>query len=104
MQNYNDFAIDDDDDLGERTFVDRRDMALFPKHAHIDDEDEAKHLRNLEETGWSEHELNLLQEGDRLGIGLEHEDLPITNALEQRPDSPGIFEEDNVQFEIVRQL
>lgn len=104
--NRHDFsAADDDDDLGERTFVDRRDSTLFPKHAglHMDDEDEERHLRNLEESSWSEQDLNLLQEGDRLGIGLTHEGLHIVNALDATPDSPG-GETEAVQYEIVRQL
>lgn len=107
-----DFAVLDDeiDDLGEQTFVDRRDMSLFPNHRdsrdHVKQEDEDAHLANLEEDSlWTEHDLNTLQEGDRLGIGLELEGFPIVDALEAGLESPfRIPEDDGMQYEIVRQL
>jgi len=141
---------DEYDEYAERTFVDRRDhVALFPDH--IRDEDEQRHLRNLEEqdidyssyahngryrsgddhasaaaadlqNSWTDADLNSLQEGDRLGIGLLHEGHLIIDALEgsssttmaiaQEVDdgadggaqSPIRSPDDGIQFEIVRQL
>lgn len=116
---------DDDDEFAERTFVDRRDPTLFPKHMNSDgtdlseptaadaryrldnevnEYDEMKHLQNLEESVWSEKELNTLQEGDRLGIGLTHEGYTVVDALESSVDSPFKGPDDGVQFEVVRQL
>ena len=110
-----DFAIlspeDDYDEYAERTFVDRRDMALFPHHGrdsndHVKQEDEAAHLANLEEDSlWTESDLNTLQEGDRLGIGLDLEGYPIVDALESGAESPfRIPDDDGIQYEVIRQL
>jgi len=137
---------DEYDEYAERTFVDRRNNnTLFPDH--IRDEDEQRHLRNLEEqehdidhysthsgggrylsgddpsaelaNSWSDADLNSLQEGDRLGIGLLHEGHLIVDALEGGSSSTLIGDnkeadgaksparsllDDGIQFEIVRQL
>lgn len=125
---------EDYDEYAERTFVDRRDMTLFPDH--IREEDEQRHLRNLNEQEgpahatsglrddysggsnqhpddfWTEQDLNTLQEGDRIGIGLTHEGYPVIDALidsvgsstASSPGSPFHAPDDGIQFEVVRQL
>lgn len=128
----NDSYDEEYDEYAERTFVDRRDMTLFPDH--IKEEDEQRHLRNLDEgqdgiggnhaeddySGgsnlqphdfWTEQDLNSLQEGDRLGIGLSHEGYPVVDALIEStttstssPQSPFRSPDDGIQFEVVRQL
>lgn len=106
-------------------------MTLFPDH--IREEDEQRHLRNLNEqvdsTGktragpdtiddysggssnhpadfWTEQDLNSLQEGDRIGIGLTHEGFLVVDALDNNQDSSqdDAISDDGIQFEIVRQL
>lgn len=116
-QHSGDDFNDEFDEYAERTFVDRRDITLFPDH--IRDEDEQRHLRNLEEQEgayrdesygqgdenvWTDSDLNSLQEGDRLGIGLTHDGYPIIDALDSSPESPFRSPDDGIQYEIVRQL
>ena len=94
---------DDDDEFAERTFVDRRDVALFPDH--VKQEDEQRHLQNLEEdTCWTEQDLNTLQEGDRLGIGLRLQSYPIVDALDGNAEGGIRAPDDGIQYEIIRQL
>ena len=70
----------------------------------MDDEDEVELLQNLDESIWTEKDLNALQEGDRLGIGLHYDGFPVVDALDSHIDSPYLSPDDGIQFEIVRQL
>jgi len=72
----------------------------------VDDEDERRHLANLDEANltWTEGDLNALQEGDRLGIGLMHEGYAVVDALDSGLESPYHEHVSGVEYEIVRQL
>lgn len=99
------YADDDDDNLADRTFVDRRDTLLFPKHTFFDDQDDERPYHQTSgDHLWTEKDLNALQEGDRLGIGLQHEGFLVVDALEQSPESNYGTPDDGILFEIVRQL
>lgn len=108
---------DEDDEFAERTFRDTRDLPLFPNHGGYRsngmedsttdlDRDDDMHRRMMEDSTWTEQDLNALVEGDRLGLGLTHEGFPIVDALDMPFDTSAsqMMPDDGIQFEIVRQL